>query len=368
VNTCYLKNGCPSLRATSGTTAGSPKAPLPPIPPAGYVNHYDGNNPLKITPDSKRSNNYFLIIGDWGKFDGPSSGDCMDQVAKKILSYAEKQAQAGKKLLFIAAVGDNFYWNGVKDSSWQTQWAKPYRTQDPTSPLYNIPWLVVQGNHDFGDLDPYAFCPSVAPQASIQGQPYAGKALNADRNPSRPKGTEHYWLPDFNYHYEIPEADLELIAIDRNHVDVNGLGGDPNGHADAFNKCGGQGAVTDWLNKVGAAGDDLLRSRAANGTAKTVLIIQHYPGNCGRDTFTGALPSGRNPSVICAYGHVHNQQCDTKDSNGKCIDVMTGGGGGCCSPNVNLAGFTAVALDDNGGYDLDVESEDVRLGNNQCGW
>lgn len=365
--TCYLKSACSDKKNKSDAVAGIPGAP--PSPQTKYVNNYDGNNPLKIVPDPTRSNNYFIILGDWGKSGGPSDGDCMDQVAKMILRYADKQKQAGKTLLFIAVVGDNFYWTGVDPaSSWDKQWATPYRTQDPTSPIYNVPWLAVLGNHDLGDTDGYAFCPDVKPLAKLQGQSYACQQFNADRNPTRPMGTERYWLPDFSYHYAIPDADVEVIAVDRNYGDIQGLGGDASGHADAFAKCGGEGAVASFLNRVGAAGDSLLKDRAANGTASTVLIINHYPGQCGRDTFQGELPPGRNVNVLCAYGHTHDQKCDTRNANGTCVDVLTGGGGGCCAPNVNLAGFTAVALDDNGGYSVDIDSADVRLQANQCSW
>ena len=123
---CYRRGAvslgaCDRDNAYDTYTTGVPGA-------AGYVNHYDGNNPLNVRPDtSKRSNNYFLIIGDWGKSGGPSEGDCMDGVAKMMKAYVAKQTKAGKTLLFIAAVGDNFYWTGVQPaSSWTKQWSEPY--------------------------------------------------------------------------------------------------------------------------------------------------------------------------------------------------------------------------------------------------
>ena len=382
--TCFLKSGCDDKRsnpnAVSGAAAPAPPAPpTPPTPPptppppSSYRSHYDGNNPLRIAPDAaRRSNNYFLIIGDWGRSGGPTSGDCMDGVAAMMKAYAAKQAAAGKTLLFIAAVGDNFYWTGVDPAtSWTTQWAQPYGTNDPSSPLYKVPWLAVHGNHDLGDGDPHAFCPDVAPKANIEGQNYAGQQLNADRNPTRPAdgSTAHYWLPDFNYHYEIPELSLEVIAIDTNANDVGGLGGDASGHAAAFAGCGGQDKVQAWLDMVSSGGEDLLRARAANGTATSTVIIQHYPGQCKRGVFEGALPGGRRTQTLCAFGHTHDQQCVAANGpNGTCSDVLTGGGGGCCGPAVNLAGFTAVALNDDGGFSVDVTSPDVRMGNGQCRW
>ena len=46
-----------------------------------------------------------------GKFGGP--GECQSGVASMIKRFVANQTSLGKKLLFIAAVGDNFYWNGV---------------------------------------------------------------------------------------------------------------------------------------------------------------------------------------------------------------------------------------------------------------
>ena len=40
-----------------------------------------GDNPLNITVDPKRSNNYFLILGDWGSPNFDGSGSCQKEVA-----------------------------------------------------------------------------------------------------------------------------------------------------------------------------------------------------------------------------------------------------------------------------------------------
>jgi hypothetical protein len=385
-STCFLKSACPSRDRNANAVAGvlnakptpagptPPPTPAPPTPPptpepAGYILNYDGDNPMHIVGDHNRSKNYFLILGDWGKSGGP--GPCQKTVAQKMLTFATKRKAIGYTLLFIAAVGDNFYWKGVDPKvSWDLSWADPYRTNDPTSPLYKIPWLAVMGNHDYGDTDPLAFCPQVKPLATIGGQAYSSYQLNKDRNPTRPANTDHYWMPDLDYHYELPELSLEVIAIDKNHIDVGGLGGDATGHAKSFAGCGGQGEVQHFLDQVGAAGIDLLKKRAREGTATTVLIIQHYPGQCSKDVFEAALPANRTGkvNVICAYGHAHNQACDGKDSKGNCNMVLTGGGGGCCGPEIDLGGFTDVQLDDTGGFLTDVTSSEVRMESGQCKW
>lgn len=366
---CWLKTGCSDRRTgDSRYTSGVNTAP-PPGPPSGWVNQYDGNNPFKIVPSSTRSNNYFLILGDWGKSGGP--GECQSEVARMMKTYVRDQASAGKKLLFVAVVGDNFYWTGANtESAWRQQWADVYSTTTPGEPFYNVPFLAVMGNHDYGDTDPTAACPGQGNFATVGGQKYGSHQFNADKNPSRPSFTSYFHLPDYNYHYEIPEVGLELIAVDQNAVDVGGLGGDASGHRNVFKICGGEGSVAGFLNLVKDSGEDLLRERAARGTASTVVIIQHYPSEGARlkSLFEGAL--GRQASVLSAFGHTHQQACLGSNAAGQCDVILTGGGGGCCASDLahNHAGFTAVHLTDDGAFTSDLTSSAVRLASGQCSW
>jgi len=370
---CYDWEGCDGLPgdccpATDGTMlaccgsadppavppTASPVAGAPPPPLQGYRNIYAGNNPLGIQALSPRSNNYFLIIGDWGRSGGP--GACQANVAARMKDYVQGQKNAGKNLLFIASVGDNFYWSGVTPAAWDQQWGSVYGTNDAGSPLHNVPWMSVMGNHDYGNNDPYAACPMARPISHVQGQPYGCKQFNSDKNPSRPASAAKYWLPDYNYHYTIPEADLEVIALDTNAHFMGSLGGDPQGSQAAMDLCGGRNAVSAFLQDVAQAGSRLLIERAQQGTAKTVLIIQHYPGACGKDLFVSNLPASRQGQVevICAYGHVHEQACDGNSATGQCNMILAGGGGGCCEPVITQAGFTAVGLTDGGGFNTEM--------------
>merc|ERR1712216_475048 len=124
----------PTPNAT-GPPSPSPTAsptPMPP-PPANMV--YD--NPLKIKPAPKRSDNYFLLLGDWGAPDY-HSGSCQGHVAQMMKDYVSKHKD--KKCLFVGSVGDNFYDKGLKDDNhWKTQWLDRYGTNDPSSSLHNIP-------------------------------------------------------------------------------------------------------------------------------------------------------------------------------------------------------------------------------------
>jgi len=149
------------------------------------------------------------------------------------------------------------------------------------------------------------------------------------------------------------------------------VGGNPRGRAQADALCGGRSVAQSFLNKTYEAGRRLVIERAKKNKAGTVLIIQHYPHFCPRDLFEESLPASRKGKVkvLCAYGHVHDQKCDKKDESGMCLDILTGGGGGCCAPLINRAGFTAVHLDSGSGVAaVDVESPEVRLPEGSCAW
>eukprot|EP00928_Gymnodinium_smaydae_P005125 TRINITY_DN11760_c0_g2_i1.p1 TRINITY_DN11760_c0_g2~~TRINITY_DN11760_c0_g2_i1.p1 ORF type:complete len:712 (+),score=109.53 TRINITY_DN11760_c0_g2_i1:128-2137(+) len=352
---------------TSAPTAAPTSAPTTAPTPPPYRNYYNGSNPLSIQAAPRRSDNYFLIIGDWGKFNGP--GPCQLAIAAKMKEYVARQSALGKKLLLVGTVGDNFYWTGARPEFWHPTWGNVYGTNDPESPLYKVPWLATLGNHDYGDNDPYAFCPHVSPKAEIDGQPYASQQFNADRNPTRPSGTDLYWFPDYNFHYEVPEADLEIILVDKNyHNVVNNLGPHSPGFVESFRKCGGKEVVSSFMKRVGAAGDRLLEERGREGTAKTTVILQHYPEEkeASDGAFRDAMPQGRQTKVLQAFGHWHDQFCHHWNEDGTCDMILSGGGGGCCGGH--RAGFTAVHLLDDGGFTTDFKSDNVSIPAWECHW
>jgi len=64
-------------------------------------------------------------------------------------------------LLFISALGDNFYWSGQSNCDqngggpWKSVWSDVYK--ELATDYY---WFPVMGNHDYGPSDKYAMCPS----------------------------------------------------------------------------------------------------------------------------------------------------------------------------------------------------------------
>jgi len=131
-------------------------------------------------------------------------------------------------------------------------------------------------------------------------------------------------------------------------------------------KCGGSGVVNEFLERLKESGEELLRERARDGKATTTVILQHYPSAAWnlKRMFEENSEGVRNVSTLSAWGHAHDQNCQGRDANGKCNMVLTGGGGGCCLGR--FGGFTAVHLDDEGGYDAIIEDSAVRIPKSQC--
>jgi len=265
----------------------------------------------------------------------------------------QKYKAQGKKCLFVGAVGDNFYSTGLQDDAhWASQWKNVYGTNDGSSPLYNIPWLAVMGNHDYGNSDPTCAC---------------GRGCKQFNDAHRPPGTEKFWMPDYNWYYYIQGVDLAIIGHDTNAIDVGGLGGNGcgGGAATACQMCGGQGAIQNFLNSKKAQGESLMDQHARTTAAKTVLLMQHYPtlGLYYKSRFEGNHPG--NAKVLAAYGHAHDQTCHGSRTSG-CDVILTGGGGGWRGGS--FFGFTAVHLKDDGGFQTVLETSEVRFPQSACSY
>ncbi|KAJ3088087.1 Tartrate-resistant acid phosphatase type 5 [Quaeritorhiza haematococci] len=104
----------------------------------------DGNSNLNANADSEVNLN-FLILGDWG---GP------DEKARFQVAEAMEQVAEKTNPKFVLSTGDNFYsdgsnynWYGVRDINdpkFRKLWKQSYRGR-----ITQIPWLIVQGNHDW---------------------------------------------------------------------------------------------------------------------------------------------------------------------------------------------------------------------------
>merc|ERR1712046_164244 len=85
----------------------------------------------------------FGVIGDWGGFPAPWYNTPFQLSAAKGLG----QISEAKNSKFTIAIGDNFYFWGVKDiydERWYTTWERVY-----TDASLQSPWYVCAGNHDW---------------------------------------------------------------------------------------------------------------------------------------------------------------------------------------------------------------------------
>lgn len=347
---------------TTTVTNSEPDNPPGPLPP--YIPHYNtNNNYLNIKVDTQNiSNNYFMVVGDWG---GATVGfaNAQKAVAEMMISYYNDNP--GKNLLFIAVLGDNFYWTGQDGTLWDSDWYNIYDKK-----LTNVPWFPVMGNHDWGNSDPWCLCPENNPKSTKVGTTsYMCHQLNSDKGIPRPDYTNNYQFPDFCYHYSINELDFELIAMSTDYIDSpNGLGGDGIGIKQDGQKEGayytnvncqvGKINVTDKLKTIYDAGINILIDRAKNTTNKNILITNHYSASNVPSDNMPACENFRNifisnskqsdQTVICSGGHVHSTGC-LQNVGGVCLNILAGGGGGCCTanPGIGINGFYIIKFDNN---------------------
>lgn len=292
---------------------------------------------------------------------------------------AYRKSRPNHKLLFVLGVGDNFYWTGLGSDfkGLKSQWQNVYGGQG-LDDLTNVPWFNVMGNHDWGNTDPEAPCPHLHSRFTCDGSKrangdpgcggaspytqdniqtcYSGNQLDGNKQGGLQGARDqfrNFVMPDYSYFYSINKLDLEIIALDTNEMfDFNGLGGNgfgPNGGANQLPKnCGGSvDSLRSWLKEVGNAGQNMFKERINQSPHKNVAIFQHYPGNSFRNQWlSNPTKQGDRASVLSFFGHTHNQQC-SKAENGRCVEVLTGGGGGCCPQSCNDGtpnGFVVVSF------------------------
>ena len=172
-------------------------------------------NPLNIGVVQPLSRNYIITIGDWGSDSKATNTKPIQQaVASLLKTFYFSQKEQGYNLLFIASVGDNFYYSGQTCATDQFKefWSDIYGDELTG----DITWLAIYGNHDFGDDDPYALCAwnNTKYYNEETGIPYAANQLNKDKGGCNP---DNYYIPDFSYYYKISQLlNFELIGLDTN--------------------------------------------------------------------------------------------------------------------------------------------------------
>merc|ERR1711879_693815 len=88
--------------------------------------------------------------------------------------------------------------------------------------------------------------------------------------------------------------------------------------------------VKSFLRSKYEQGLALVKERARKTSARTVLIIQHYPKsfNIPQELVAAFKENNNNnATIISAYGHDHNQKCE-EGPESRCEHILSGGGGG----------------------------------------
>jgi hypothetical protein len=266
--------------------------------------------------------------------------------------YAKAQGTAP---VLVASVGDNFYAAGMEShADWTNMWSSVYGPNDTSSGLYNVPWYSVLGNHDMGNDDARCAC---------------GTCKQFDNYPGRPEEASLYNMPDYNWYKEFPSAGLEVIGVESNTCDDDNLGGNGwvGGSAQVPEACNMTiDQVKSFLRSKYEQGLALVKERARKTSARTVLIIQHYPqySNIPQELVAAFKENNNNnATIISAYGHDHNQKCE-EGPESRCEHILSGGGGGY-GP-AGLFGFVAVHLDGMGDYSTKITDPDVTVSPNEC--
>mmetsp|Transcript_131083 Transcript_131083/g.261555 ORF Transcript_131083/g.261555 Transcript_131083/m.261555 type:complete len:643 (+) Transcript_131083:121-2049(+) len=200
----------------------------------------------------------FLVIGDWG-FDAHSHGANLRSPTCQHLVGDAMDQEMGKlsDVKFIVNVGDSFYPDGVSsksDPQWDAKWRNFYSKQ-----LQSVPWYSVMGNHDYHH-DPAACSDKVSDGAQINGDI---------------KDLSTFYMPDFNWHLEHPELQLEVVALDLNNYE-----GRINSAGSFFPDCQYTPCEKSCKDRVRKRSKDafkFVKERIDQSTAKNLLIFSHYP-------------------------------------------------------------------------------------------
>ena len=103
----------------------------------------DGHFRIKVSDFKNSKTLNFGVIGDWGGFPAPFHNTPIQISGSKILAEVSEKLDSK----FTLAIGDNFYFWGVKDiydERWYTTWERVY-----TDASLQKPWYVCAGNHDW---------------------------------------------------------------------------------------------------------------------------------------------------------------------------------------------------------------------------
>ena len=309
------------------------------------------DNPMSIDCSS---NKYMLVIGDWGSGDNVANLSMQKSVAEAMLEYVDLSGMP----MAVLALGDNFYWTGLRDKSYFNKYWQDIYTNG-TNDLTKIPWIVVGGNHDLGNNEQYALCPEKTPDQILYTsssenvkkptyQLYAHKQMNPGfgRCTGGKGGVRSdtdiycldicnnqvscYYFPDFSYYYNLSDLNLQIVALCGSSVDIDGIGG--SGGSTFLDVTCGKERWHKTLYDIDNENSKLVIEAANNNlNATNVLFINHYP-DYDIATFIkqyNELKPNTNTTFLNLYGHTHRTEPLPTPKDGF-SSWLVGGGGGCC--------------------------------------
>mmetsp|Transcript_65974 Transcript_65974/g.190317 ORF Transcript_65974/g.190317 Transcript_65974/m.190317 type:complete len:451 (+) Transcript_65974:61-1413(+) len=256
----------------------------------------------------------FLAVGDWG-YDKVSHGwnvkpECQSVIAQRM----EEEMQKLGDVRFVINVGDSFYPSGVaskEDPQWQSKWRDvfPQGTR-------SVPWYSVYGNHDY-HIDPCICSDNVSQCAQV--------------NPDE-KNLDYFVMPNYTYFKEIPELDLEIIAMDTNQY-MEGWNPNITREKHSFNDCQWTtcpGVCWDRAVKRANASFELFYDRMSKTTARNLIVFSHYPTDYYWVAAPEFLDALRTPARNITFfgGHRHSTDQWSVASIAPNNAWLVGGGGG----------------------------------------
>ncbi|KAG6612269.1 Tartrate-resistant acid phosphatase type 5 [Phytophthora cinnamomi] len=306
-----------------------------------------------------------LAIGDWGRTVAKDGGSCCSRrKAFTVLDYnameyvaillGQAAAAAQPRPSVVIGHGDNFYWDGLHDSTDQA-----YRFQQTFEDKYNaaslagIPWVNVMGNHDYGGASfvcasggQATECGSTAELLAALDEKFALQSQYVSPQDNR------WIMPDHFFVHSIVDpasnVSIDIFNLDTNDADTHGAqqiccqcygysGKDDDAcenvkRGDSLCAGGNTGLFDACMDKLQAWGDDSrkkLAEAAKTSTATWKIVNTHYspynhyapgPAEKWRELLDGL------GIQLFLYGHTHGEKHDYTAFKMHFIENGAGGG------------------------------------------
>ncbi|KAM6037618.1 tartrate-resistant acid phosphatase type 5 isoform 1-T2 [Theristicus caerulescens] len=220
----------------------------------------------------------FLAVGDWGGVPDPPFATPREVATAATMGRAATDLGAD----FVLALGDNFYYQGVRDE-WDPRFQETFEQVFTAPGLRELPWFVLAGNHD-----------------------HAG---NVTAQLAYSHHSPRWHFPHYYYSLRLSlpgtNASARLLVLDTvllcGGTDDFGAGGAPRGPRDA----GAAAAQLAWLRgRLAAARHD--RYVLVAGHYPVWSVAEHGPTACLVQLLRPLLRRHRVTAYLC--GHDHNLQ------------------------------------------------------------